>query len=254
LSQRNRGGRGRSTPISRRRFLLGVVALVVLSGGLVGCTGTSPEPSLPSSQASSPSSSPPVESAAVPDVVGLSLTKAKSQAEQSGFQVTVEKKYSGKRAGTVLSVDPVAGTALPTGSTLSLTVAKPFPRVPNVVGMKVKAAKRTLEKKHFEVKIKKQTSSQPKETVLAQSPSAGTVSRLGRTVTLTIAVPPVSTGGGGSNCTPGYSPCLPLGPSDYDCYGGGGNGPAYTQPGVVYQVSGSDPYGLDSNHDGLACG
>jgi hypothetical protein len=134
-------------------------------------------------------------------------------------------------------------------------VAKPFPRVPNVVGMKIKAAKRTLEKKHFEVAIKKQTSSQPKDIVLAQSPTAGTVSRPGRTVTLTIAVPPASTGGGGgSNCTPGYSPCLPLGPSDYDCYGGGGNGPAYTQPGVVYHVSGSDPYGLDSNHDGLACG
>jgi hypothetical protein len=101
-------GAGSPTPISRRGFRLGVVALVVLSGGLVGCTGTSPEPSLPSSQASSPSSSPPVESAAVPDVVGLSLTKAKSQAEQSGFQVTVEKEYSGERAGTVLSVDPAA--------------------------------------------------------------------------------------------------------------------------------------------------
>jgi hypothetical protein len=241
------------TPISKRRFRLGVVALVVVGGALVGCASTNPEPPLPSSQASSTSSSPPVESASVPDVVGLSLTKAKSQAVQSGFQVTIEEKYSGKRAGTVLSVDPVAGTALPTGSTLSLTVAKPFPRVPNVVGMKIKAAKRTLEKKHFEVAIKKQTSSQPKDTVLAQSPTAGTVSRPGRTVTLTIAVPPASTGGGGSNCTPGYSPCLPLGPSDYDCYGGGGNGPAYTQAGVVYHVTGSDPYGLDPNHNGMGC-
>lgn len=60
-------------------------------------------------------------------------------------------------------------------------------------------------------------------------------------------------GGGGQHCTPGYSPCLPLGPSDYDCYGGGGNGPAYTKPGVVYHVSGSDPYGLDSDNDGLGC-
>jgi len=60
-------------------------------------------------------------------------------------------------------------------------------------------------------------------------------------------------GGGGTNCTPGYSPCLPEGPSDYDCSGGSGNGPAYTEPGVVYRVTGSDPYGLDSNGDGHGC-
>jgi Ca2+-binding RTX toxin-like protein len=71
------------------------------------------------------------------------------------------------------------------------------------------------------------------------------------------APPPASGGGGGGGgggrCTPGYSPCLPLGPSDYDCYGGGGNGPAYTEPGVVYRVTGSDPYDLDRNNDGFGC-
>ena len=61
-------------------------------------------------------------------------------------------------------------------------------------------------------------------------------------------------GGSGGDCTPGYSPCLPQGPSDYDCYGGGGDGPAYTKPGVVYRVTGSDPYRLDGNNDGYACG
>ena len=60
-------------------------------------------------------------------------------------------------------------------------------------------------------------------------------------------------GGGETNCTPGYSPCLPSGPSDYDCYGGSGNGPAYTESGVVYQVTGSDTYGLDADGDGLGC-
>jgi hypothetical protein len=53
----------------------------------------------------------------------------------------------------------------------------------------------------------------------------------------------------GGNCTPGYSPCLPPA-SDYDCAGGGGDGPKYT--GRV-QVTGSDPYGLDSNGDGVGC-
>jgi len=61
-------------------------------------------------------------------------------------------------------------------------------------------------------------------------------------------------GGGGGNCTPGYSPCLVYhGGADYDCAGGGGNGPFFTTPGVVYHVTGSDPYRLDADNDGLGC-
>jgi hypothetical protein len=53
-----------------------------------------------------------------------------------------------------------------------------------------------------------------------------------------------------SNCTPGYSPCIPPG-SDVDCAGGSGNGPRYVD-GPVY-VTGSDPYDLDRDGDGVAC-
>lgn len=51
-------------------------------------------------------------------------------------------------------------------------------------------------------------------------------------------------------CTPGYSPCIPPGP-DVDCEGGGGNGPRYVQGPVT--VTGSDPYGLDADGDGIGC-
>lgn len=52
------------------------------------------------------------------------------------------------------------------------------------------------------------------------------------------------------SCTPGYSPCIP--PAyDVDCAGGSGDGPAYVQGPV--RVTGSDPYGLDSDGDGIAC-
>jgi hypothetical protein len=47
--------------------------------------------------------------------------------------------------------------------------------------------------------------------------------------------------------------CACHGGADYDCYGGTGNGPYYTQPGVTYHVTGSDPYDLDSDGDGLGC-
>jgi len=51
------------------------------------------------------------------------------------------------------------------------------------------------------------------------------------------------------DCTPGYSPCIPPG-SDVDCAGGSGNGPRYT--GRV-TVTGSDPYDLDRDGNGVGC-
>jgi hypothetical protein len=54
-------------------------------------------------------------------------------------------------------------------------------------------------------------------------------------------------------CTRGYKPCIPDRRSDVDCYGGGGNGPRYTKPGVTYRVRGSDRYGLDGDNDGWGC-
>jgi hypothetical protein len=53
-----------------------------------------------------------------------------------------------------------------------------------------------------------------------------------------------------TNCTPGYSPCIAPG-SDVDCAGGSGNGPRYVSGPV--QVTGSDPYGLDRDGDGIGC-
>lgn len=53
-----------------------------------------------------------------------------------------------------------------------------------------------------------------------------------------------------SNCESGYSPCLESGVGDYDCAGGPGNGPNYT--GTV-TVTGSDPFDLDRDRNGIGC-
>ncbi len=63
----------------------------------------------------------------------------------------------------------------------------------------------------------------------------------------TTAAPPPA----GNDCTPGYSPCLPPA-EDYDCQGGGGNGPAFTGR-VTVDHSYGDPYGLDKDGDGVGC-
>jgi hypothetical protein len=53
------------------------------------------------------------------------------------------------------------------------------------------------------------------------------------------------------NCDPNYEgACLDPNVSDYDCAGGGGDGPKYV--GRV-RVVGTDHYGLDTDGDGIAC-
>jgi hypothetical protein len=54
-----------------------------------------------------------------------------------------------------------------------------------------------------------------------------------------------SGGGSSGGCEPGYSPCLPR-VSDLDC----GEIPASKKP---VHVTGSDPYRLDADHNGLGC-
>ncbi len=46
--------------------------------------------------------------------------------------------------------------------------------------------------------------------------------------------------------------CLPINAPDVDCAGGGGNGPVYVYE-KNFRVVGPDVYGLDSDHDGIAC-
>lgn len=58
-------------------------------------------------------------------------------------------------------------------------------------------------------------------------------------------------GGSGSNCVAGYSRCLKPGIGDYDCAGGSGDGPNYVNGPIG--VSGDDPFGLDSDNDGVGC-
>lgn len=68
-----------------------------------------------------------------------------------------------------------------------------------------------------------------------------------------IADPDESHAFGRPRCTPGYQPCMPNRPTDVDCYGGGGNGPRYTRPGVEYRVRGGDRYELDGDNDRIRC-
>jgi hypothetical protein len=63
---------------------------------------------------------------------------------------------------------------------------------------------------------------------------------------------PGSNAARGGDCHPSYAgACLKPESSDYDCKGGGGDGPDYI--GGVVRVVGRDDYQLDGNGDGKAC-
>jgi hypothetical protein len=86
--------------------------------------------------------------------------------------------------------------------------------------------------------------------ITATDPATGATDAISRTFRFKGPRRKGGGGGGGSNCTPGYSPCITLG-SDVDCEGGGGDGPRFVQGPVT--VTGSDPYGLDSDGNGIGC-
>jgi resuscitation-promoting factor RpfB len=242
------GARGNSLLkwASAHKVWTAIIILVVI--GVIGSAasgGGTPPPPPPSTSPPSPVM---VE---VPAVVGKNVASATTKLQGVGLEVETSKKFSHEPAGTVLRISVKEGTEVVEGSTVSLVVAKPFPKVPSVVGLSEKKAKSKLKAAGYELSITKKTSSVARAgTVISSSPSAGSELLPGKTVKLVVAkaaTPPTN------NCTPGYSPCLPLGPSDYDCYGGSGNGPAYTKQGVTYRVTGSDPYDLDSDNDGYGC-
>lgn len=222
-------------------ILLLAVGCTDTNGGVDTGAGTTG----PTVVETTPQSEPPTT--AVPNVEGEKLANARNSIEQAGLSLFLETKLSHQPSGTVLSQSLAPGEDVPAGETIRLVVAEAFPVIPDVVGDKLSDARRTLSESGFDVRVVREVSSQPKDTVISQSPQGRTEARPGRQVTIVVAKPAPSSDE--TNCTSGYSPCLPPA-SDYDCIGGSGDGPEYT--GTV-QVTGSDPYGLDSDNDGIGC-
>jgi resuscitation-promoting factor RpfB len=254
-----------SSSLSPRTIALAVggsvLGLLVLVGGLAasgsdrGVTGTAATQAPASTKSAQPASSPSKprpQLARVPAVKGLGLAKAKRKLLAAGVEVgKVDRRPSSERKGTVLKQGVRKGTELEPGSSVPLIVAAPYPRVPSVVGKSKASAIKKLKNAGFKIKKTTQTKTSGKDgVVLSQSRPGGTRAKPKSVVRIVISnVQRSSDDGASSNCTPGYSPCLP--PAyDYDCKGGTGNGPKYT--GRV-RVTGPDQYRLDGNHNGKEC-
>jgi resuscitation-promoting factor RpfB len=262
-TQHLRKAAGHSAGLSPRAIAVAIVSGVlglILIAGMVASgsdgdpTDAAPQapPSSPQVQSTSPPTTPTPRLAKVPDVKGLSLTRAKRKLRAAGLDVgDIDRRPSSKRKDTVLKQGVAKGKRLEPGSSVPLVVAAPLPHVPSVVGKSKASAVRKIKSAGFKVMKTTQTRTSGKDgVVLSQSRPGGTRAKPKSVVRIVISdVQRSSDDGGDSNCTAGYSPCLP--PAyDYDCRGGSGDGPKYSGP---VRVTGSDPYDLDRDGDGKAC-
>jgi len=129
---------------------------------------------------------------AVPQVNGLTLTKAEQQITAAGLKYTVQKQPSATvPKNIVISTNPPNGNVVPAGSQVVLIVSSgpKMVTVPNVKHDSVSQAQSTLKAAGFQVNLQTDNNStgQP-NTVVKQDPTGGTKAKFGSIVT--IFVPP----------------------------------------------------------------
>lgn len=123
-------------------------------------------------------------------------------------------------AGGVINQNPAAGSSAPRGSTINLILSSGPCHVtmPDVVSLKEAQARDTLLRSGLNVSVQYQASTQPKGTVLAQTPAAGTSVDVGSAVSITVAANNAPTAGNLQVTTGEDTPAtIPF--SDYDLDG-----------------------------------
>lgn len=112
----------------------------------------------------------------VPEIIGISLSKAENLLKDEGYTIgKITKKFdSSKTVGIVLEQFPKAMDKAPKGSKINLVVNEGEKTVPNVVGQKLATAKQLLEKEGLVVGSTSYTKNQAdKDTVLSTDPGPG---------------------------------------------------------------------------------
>ena len=117
------------------------------------------------------------EEKTVPNVLGQNVRVAAALLRDHGFTVA-EVQASGGKEGEVIGISPSVGTALPIGSTVTLTVSQGTlaftVTVPNLTGLSRSSALLELFRCGLTVgEVVEEASDAPVGTVIRQSPTAG---------------------------------------------------------------------------------
>ncbi len=110
---------------------------------------------------------------AVPSVVGKAATAATAQLRAQGFTVDTSGVASNQPRGTVLSQSPAAGAKVAKGSTVVIRISRGQATVPDVVGQTRATAVAAVRAAGLVPQPFRVPSTQPKGTVVAESPKAG---------------------------------------------------------------------------------
>ncbi len=128
----------------------------------------------------------------VPDVKGRSSLEAVQALNDANLKVKVNQVPSDQPADTVLAQDPPPDTKVKQGTVVHINVSKgPQPvNVPDVTGLPFTQASSQLQAQGLNVSRTDVDSEQPADTVIAESPTAGTSAAKGSTVTLSVSKGP----------------------------------------------------------------
>ena len=130
----------------------------------------------------------------VPEVVGETSEDAAAALAEAGLKARVVRIFSGEEAGTVTAQNPPPGTLVEEGTRVRINVSKgkePL-QVPSVVGQPYETASSILQGAGFEVVRRFVDSTQPKGTVVSQSPVGNSLAPEGSTVTLAVSKGPTT--------------------------------------------------------------
>jgi eukaryotic-like serine/threonine-protein kinase len=130
----------------------------------------------------------------VPSVVGEKLDQALADLRRANLRWKIRRIDSQQPQDDVVSQSPTAGASVQQESVVTLRVSNgPKPViVPNVVGSTFDSANSSLLGSGFAVRRKDVESDQPKDTVVAQSPDAGTYQPPGSTIVLSVSKGPTT--------------------------------------------------------------
>jgi beta-lactam-binding protein with PASTA domain/tRNA A-37 threonylcarbamoyl transferase component Bud32 len=130
----------------------------------------------------------------VPSVVGEKVDQALADLRQANLKWKLARVDDDAPVDEVIAQRPTGGASVAQGSTVTLRVSKgPKPViVPNVVGSNFDSANSALLGRGFAVRRRDVESDQPKDTVVAQSPDAGTYQGPGSTIVLSVSKGPTT--------------------------------------------------------------
>jgi serine/threonine-protein kinase len=146
----------------------------------------------------------------VPFVIGQQREEARTVLENAGLRVRFEERESDQPAGQVLETKPAQGQQVPENSVVTVVYSDGPEKIPDVVGMMQQQAEKTLREAGYQPDVVPSgDTTEPKGTVIQQSPPAGESAQEGATVTIVVSTyeepsePPSPTN------SPTESPSLP---------------------------------------------